>query len=260
MKIFDLHQGTTPLLISLPHNGTVIPEAIQRRLTDLGLRMVDTDWQVDRLYDFAQALGASILKPTYSRYVIDLNRAPDGALLYPGQNETGLLPTLAFSGAPLYRPGDEPSAAEIPSRIAAYWQPYHQALQSEIARIKQQHGRVLLWDGHSIRSRVPMFFDGQLPDLNLGTAAGRSCAAPLAARLSAVLQGQSTYSVAINGRFKGGYITRHYGCPEQSVDAVQLEIAQVNYMDEDSYDYLPDRAAALQRVLRQLLLVFGSNS
>jgi len=260
MKTFYLHRGSSPLLISLPHNGTAIPEALRQRLSDAGLRVADTDWRVDQLYDFAHELGASILQPVYSRYLVDLNRPPDGGLLYPGQNETGLLPTLAFSGAALYRPGAEPSAEEAPARIANYWQPYHQALQAEIARIKQQHGRVRLWDGHSIRSRVPMFFDGQLPDLNLGTANGSSCAASLSARLSAVLQTQSTYRVAINGRFKGGYITRHYGCPAQSVDAVQMEIAQVNYLDEDSFEYLPECAAALQRVLRQLLLVFVADA
>jgi N-formylglutamate deformylase len=253
MAIFTLHQGSAPLLISLPHNGIEIPEAIRARMTAAGRRVADTDWHVDRLYAFARELGASIIVPSHSRYVVDLNRPRDGQALYPGRRETGLVPTISFADEDLYVDGAAPTADEIAARVAAYWQPYHDALAAEIARLRDAHGRVVLWDGHSIRSHVPMLFDGRLPDLNLGTAAGESCDAALRDRLAAILAAEPRYSHAVDGRFKGGYITRHYGQPARGVHAVQMEIAQCNYMDEDRFDYLPERAAMLQPVLMRLL-------
>jgi N-formylglutamate deformylase len=250
---FTLHRGTAPLLISLPHDGMALPDDIAARLVPAARRVPDTDWHVSRLYAFARELGASILVPKYSRYVVDLNRPPDDVSLYPGQNTTGLCPSVQFSGEPVYLPGTEPAPAEVERRVERYWRPYHAALAAEIARIKAAHGRVVLWEGHSIRSVVPFLFEGRLPDFNLGTAGGASCAPALQQRLEGVLAGQKNYSFIVNGRFKGGYITRHYAAPSERVDAVQLELAQLSYMDEDSFDYLAERAAPTQVLIRALL-------
>ena len=225
MDTYTLHQGTAPLFISLPHNGTQVPDDIAARLTPEARRVPDTDWHVAEWYDFARALGASIIVPVYSR----------------------------FSGDPVYLPGQDPAPDEIAARVDAYWRPYHQALQQELARVREIHGRAVLWEGHSIRSEVPFLFEGRLPDFNLGTAAGASCSPALQQALEAVLASQSDYSFVVNGRFRGGYITRHYADPAHQVQAVQLELAQHTYMDEDSFDYLPGRAAPTQALIRRLL-------
>jgi N-formylglutamate deformylase len=201
----------------------------------------------------ARDLGASVIVPHHSRYVIDLNRPPDDTSLYPGQNTTGLCPIVQFSGEPVYLPGQEPTRDEILARVERYWRPYHDALAGAIARIKALHGRVVLWDGHSIRSMVPFLFEGRLPDFNLGTANGASCSPQLQQRLTRVLDAQEDYSFVVNGRFKGGYITRHYGNADAGVDAVQLELAQRTYMDEDTFVYDDTRAASVQKVIRALL-------
>ena len=253
MDLFTLHRGDAPLLVSLPHDGSHIPDVLAARMAPQARRAPDTDWHVSRLYAFARDLGASVIAPTHSRYVVDLNRPPDDVSLYPGQNTTGLCPTTRFDGEPVYLPGQDPSADEVRSRVATYWKPYHGALQDELARLQAVHGRVLLWEGHSIRAVVPFLFEGRLPDLNVGTAAGASCAPATQARLEAVLGAQQDYTWVANGRFKGGYITRHYGMPDAGVEAVQLELAQLNYMDEDSFQYDETRAARLQSVLRRLL-------
>lgn len=253
MDTYTLHAGTAPLLVSLPHDGTGLPDDIAARLTDSARRLPDTDWHVSRLYDIARALGASILVPRYSRYVVDLNRPPDDTSLYPGQNTTGLCPVVQFSGEPVYREGEQPDAAEIAARVDTYWRPYHDTLDAELQRIRGEHGRAVLWEGHSIRGTLPFLFEGALPALNLGTAAGSSCTPALQQRLADVLAGQGDYTHVVNGRFKGGYITRHYGAPDIGVDAVQLEIAQHAYMDEDSFEYLPERAEKLQALIRRLL-------
>jgi len=258
MEHFTLHRGSAPLLVSLPHDGTAIPDEIAARMTREALRVPDTDWHVGLLYAFAKELGASIIVPRWSRYVVDLNRPPDGHALYPGRSETGLVPFNTFANDPVYQHGAEPDTQEITARVDAFWRPYHAALQQELHRLRDAHGRVVLWDGHSIRSRVPLFFDGQLPDFNLGTANGGSCSPALQARLSGILHelaspASSTYSHVVNGRFKGGHITRHYGKPAENIEAVQLELAQCTYMDEDSFEYRPERAAGPQRVIRALL-------
>ena len=250
---YTLHRGTSPLFVSLPHDGTRLPDDIAARLTDTARRVPDTDWHVAQLYAFAHELGASMIVPNYSRYVVDLNRPRDDTSLYPGQNTTGLCPLTAFSGEPIYLPGQEPTQNEIAARIETYWHPYHVALAEEIARIREAHGRVVLWEGHSIRSVVPFLFDGRLPDLNIGTADGASCSAGLQKRLVNVLEAQRDYTFVMNGRFKGGYITRHYGKPVQGVDAIQLELAQLNYMDEDMFEYDAGKAARLQPLIRKLL-------
>ena len=253
MSICTLHRGTAPLLISLPHDGSEIASDIAGRLTPAARRVPDTDWHVSRLYAFARELGASILVPRFSRYVVDLNRPPDDVSLYPGQNTTGLCPVVQFSGEPVYLPGQEPGPDDIAARVRTYWEPYHATLQQELARLRAEHGRVVLWEGHSIRSVVPFLFDGRLPDFNVGTAGGASCTPALQARLDAVLSAQSRYSYVINGRFKGGYITRQYGRPADGIEAIQLELAQLNYMDEDDFSYLPQRAEPTAAVIRRLL-------
>jgi len=253
MEIYTLHRGSAPLFVSLPHDGTSIPDDIAGRMTESAGRVPDTDWHVSRLYAFARDLGASVIVPRYSRYVVDLNRPPDDTSLYPGQNTTGLCPSVQFSGEPVYLPGQEPSPGEVASRVERFWNPYHDALRGELARVRAQHGRAVLWEGHSIRSVVPFLFDGRLPDINLGTSGGASCSRQLQERLVGVLEAQSGYSFVVNGRFKGGFITRNYGRPAESVEAVQLELAQLNYMDEDSFAYIDSRAVNLQRTIRALL-------
>ena len=253
MEICTLHRGTAPLLVSLPHDGTHVPPAIAARLTDAARAVPDTDWFVSRLYAFARELGASVLVPSHSRYVVDLNRPPDDVSLYPGQNTTGLCPATRFDGGPVYRDGAEPDAAEVGDRVRLYWQPYHDALRTELDRLRAAHGRVVLWEGHSIRSVVPFLFEGRLPRLNLGTAGGASCSPALQARLEEELAVQHDHDWVANGRFKGGYITRHYGAPADGVDAVQLEIAQDAYLDEATGVWDDARAARLQPLLATLL-------
>jgi N-formylglutamate deformylase len=254
MQDYTLIEGTAPLLVSLPHDGTALPEALATRMSAAARRVPDTDWHVSTLYAFARDLGASLLVPHWSRYVADLNRDPAGHALYPGRSETSLTPVTTFAGEAIYADGDEPGAKEIVLRRELYWQPYHDTLQAELARMRGRHPRVVLWDGHSIRSRVPMFFDGQLPDFSLGTADGTSCSPALQERLTGVLRARGEpCSHVVNGRFKGGYITRHYGRPGDGVEAVQLELAQRTYMDEDNFEYLPVRAAPVQDIIRALL-------
>ncbi|CAN5666727.1 N-formylglutamate deformylase [soil metagenome] len=253
MKVFTLHRGSAPLLVSVPHDGTFLPDDIAERLTDSARRVPDTDWHVARLYAVARELGASMLVPTHSRYVIDLNRSEDDVSLYPGQNTTGLCPTVQFNGEPVYRIGQEPGEAEVRARVERYWRPYHAALRAELERLHAAHGRVVLWEGHTIKGRLPFLVEGRLPDLNLGTAGGASCSPALQARLDSVLAAQDTYDWVANGRFKGGHITRHYGNPGAGIEAVQLEVSQRCYMDEDSFQYDEVKAARLQGVTRRLL-------
>lgn len=251
---FLFHQGTQPLLISMPHVGTYLPPALAARLTPAAREIHDTDWHLDRLYAFALGLGASILQATHSRYVIDLNRPPDGASLYPGQSVTGLCPVDSFDGAPIYADGVGPSAVEIDQRRETVWRPYHTQLAAELARIRALHGVAVLWDAHSIRSVVPRFFEGRLPDFNLGTADGASCDPVLAQQLLAIAQAAPGYTAVLNGRFKGGHITRHYGQPAQQVHAVQLEMAQCTYMQETMpFAYQDDVARRVQTPLKAML-------
>ena len=253
--ICTLHRGTAPLLISVPHDGALIPEALAMRMHVHARTAADTDWHVARLYDFARdALGASMIVPRYSRYVVDLNRPPDDTSLYPGQNTTGLCPARSFDGRDIYLPDQAPTDNEVNGRVTRYWQPYHATLAAELARLRALHGRVLLWEAHSIRGDgLPFLFEGRLPDLNLGTAGGASCGADVQSRLQATLANQSRYDWVVNGRFKGGYITRHYGAPQAGVDAVQLEISQRSYMDEETGVFDEARAAQLQALLQHLL-------
>lgn len=252
--VFSLQRGSLPLLISIPHLGTRIPDDIAATMTPVAQRVDDCDWHLDRLYAFAARLGASILAPVYARYVIDLNRPPDGANLYPGQDTTGLLPVDTFDKEPLYRDGHLPTDAEVARRRALYWQPYHTALADELAALKAQHGKVLLWEAHSIRSQVPRFFDGRLPDFNFGTSNGASAVPGLADELAAIVEQHGAYTAIGNGRFKGGYITRQYGQPEQGVHAVQLELSQITYMQEQMpYAYDDALASRVEPLLETLV-------
>ncbi|MBI1623246.1 N-formylglutamate deformylase [Comamonas sp. EJ-4] len=255
MPSFLFHQGHAPLLVSMPHAGTHVPGDIAAKLTPEGREVHDTDWHMPALYDFAKALGASILVATHSRYVIDLNRSLDEASLYPGQSVTGLCPVDGFDSKPLYASkAGEPDDAEIARRRELYWQPYHAQLRAELDRIKRLHGVAMLWDAHSIRSVLPRFFEGKLPDMNLGTADGKSCDAALAQELLDIAQQSPGHTSVLNGRFKGGYITRHYGQPEQGFHAVQLEMTQSSYMQEQMpFDYLPETAARIQPTMQRLL-------
>jgi N-formylglutamate deformylase len=241
----------------MPHVGTYLPPELAARMTDSGRLVADTDWHVDRLYDFLDSLAASVLHPTHSRYVVDLNRPPDGANLYPGQDTTALVPLDTFARAPIYRPGEAPDQRELAERVAQYWRPYHAALQHELERIHAAHGYALLWDAHSIASELPRFFSGRLPDLNFGTAAGAACAPAIEAAVFEEGRRSAGYSAVLNGRFKGGYITRAYGNPAQRVHAIQLELSQRTYMDElPPFEFREDLAGRLRPALRRFLRAF----
>jgi N-formylglutamate deformylase len=253
-KTFGLKRGRAPLLISIPHAGTFLPPDIAASLTDAAAALPDTDWHLERLYDFIDRLDASVIVATHSRYAIDLNRPRDDTSLYPGQDTTALCPVDTFDREALYCSGKQPDAAEIQRRIDRYWEPYHAALKSELARLRERHGRVVLWDAHSIRSVLPRFFEGRLPDLNLGSAGGTACDQSVAQLLLRIAQRDPRYNAVLDGRFKGGYITRRYGRPAEGVHAIQLELAQLTYMHEE-YPYTLDesRAAGLRPVLIEML-------
>ena len=254
---FTLAAGTGPLLVSMPHVGTAIPDDLREHYVPRALDVEDTDWHLHRLYDFLVPLGASVLRPRYSRYVIDLNRPPDDAPMYPGASNTELCATRFFTGEPLYREGCEPKPEERLRRREIYWQPYHDALRAELDRIKARHGFALLWDAHSIRSRIPWLFEGRLPDLNIGTASGASAHLAIERAVAAAADAASRHagvSHVVNGRFKGGYITRHYGRPAADVHAVQLEMCQLLYMGESPpYAYDEAVAVAIRPVVRDML-------
>jgi N-formylglutamate deformylase len=252
--VFTLHPGDTPLLVSLPHVGTRIPATLRDRLVPRALNVEDTDWHLAPLYDFVRAMGASLIVPQHSRYVIDLNRPPENTPMYAGANNTELCPTRFFTGEALYRAGQEPDDTDITGRCETYWQPYHQALKTELARIKARHGHAILFDGHSIKSALPWLFDGQLPDLNLGTVHGASCAPGLRTALAGVLASQGGFTHVVDGRFKGGYITRHHGRPLEGIHAAQLEMCWRCYMPEEPpFAIDPTRANQVLPVLRALV-------
>ena len=255
MRLWDLHRGNAPLVVDVPHAGTCIPDALALRMTAAARTVADTDWHVEKLYAFARDAGVTLLAATHSRYVVDLNRDPSGAALYPGADNTELCPTRTFANEPIYADGEMPGAGEIEARGRAFFAPYHAALQAELDRVRALHGYAVLLDGHSIRAEVPRFFAGRLPDLNLGTADGASCDAALAAVAAGALAEDAAFSQVVNGRFKGGYVTRHYGRPEHGVHALQLEMAQCAYMDEaPPFRWDAGRANALAGVLERLVV------
>jgi N-formylglutamate amidohydrolase len=254
MKLCDLLRGEAPLVIDIPHAGTHVPPALATRFTPAARTVPDTDWHVEKLFAFARDLGATLVVATHSRFVVDLNRDPSGAALYPGADNTELCPTRTFANEALYAGGVGPDAAEVAARRAEYYDPYHAVLAAELDRVRARHGHAILLDGHSIRSEVPRFFAGRLPDLNLGTADGASCAPSVQAAADAVLAGAGDFTSVVNGRFKGGYVTRHYGEPLRGVHALQLEIAQACYMDEaPPFPWDQRRAALLIGLLERLV-------
>ncbi len=252
--VYRFVRGGSPLIVSVPHVGTALPPSLLHQLTTVARGLPDTDWYVDRLYDFVLERGASMLAAHFSRYVVDLNRPPDDTALYPGRLSTGLCPLRTFAGEPLYRDATHALRGwELQQRRRHYWRPYHEALAAAIADVHRRRGCVLLLDAHSVRSRVPRLFSGRLPDINLGTHNGRSCDARLVRPILEILAAQSRFSFVLNGRFKGGYITRHYGAPAAGVHALQIELAQAAYMDEAARVYEDSRAAALKALLAQLV-------
>jgi N-formylglutamate deformylase len=251
---FTLEPGNSPLLVSVPHAGRELPGWLRPRLVARAAALEDTDWHLETLYRFVLGEGAGLIAPRYSRFVIDLNRPPDNQPMYAGANNTELCPTRFFTGDPIYLPGEAPAAPEIQTRLDEYWRPYHQALSTELARIKAIHGYAILFDGHSIKSQLPWLFDGQLPDLNLGTAAGMSCASGLRHSLKQCLNEQKHYSIAIDQRFKGGFITRSFGQPALGIHAVQLEMCWRCYMSESApFQLDASRIQRLQPVLSSLV-------
>lgn len=251
--VCNVTRGTIPLVISIPHGGELLPEAFAAQMTDVARVRADTDWHLATLYAFAREQGASVVAANYSRYVIDVNRPADGAALYQGQTTTALCPTDTFIGEPLYADPAAPSPEEVAARVREYWQPYHRALADEIARLRALHGHVLLWEAHSIAGVLPRLFEGRLPDLNIGTNSGASCAPALREAVIAATK-KGPFGWVADDRFRGGHITRFYGRPEQGVHAVQLEMVQAVYMDETApFGYRPDLAEKLLPTLRDMV-------
>src|SRR5215469_883318 len=256
----DVTRGKSPLIVSLPHAGNDIPESIESKFVSPWLARRDADWWIDRLYDLAPTLGATVVRTHISRSVIDCNRDPSGKSLYPGQNTTELCPTTTFDGEPLYLSGKAPSETDIAARRSQFFDPYHAMIAAEIARLRDTYPRIVLFDAHSIRSRIPRLFDGELPNFNIGTNSGASCSGELTSGIERAC-GDSNFSRVTNGRFKGGWTTRHYGKPDNGVHAVQLELAMRGYMEEPDEPapenwppaYDAERAAPMRQVLKRIL-------
>lgn len=255
-----VRQGGSPLLLSVPHAGTELPGEVASQLRDPVKALEDTDWHVDRLYAFGEEMDATIVRTRLSRIVIDVNRDPSGASLYPGQATTGLVPVVSFAGEPLYRDGQEPDEAEVARRRARAFDPYHAVLEEQIRRLRAAHPRIVLYDCHSIRSRVPRLFDGELPVFNIGTN-GRTSADPVLVEAVIAATAALGETFVVDGRFRGGWITRHHGRPRSGVHAVQMELSQIYYMDEDRpdsleaalEDRLPKAAAGLRTILEAVM-------
>ena len=246
--------GNSPLLLAQPHGGTEVPEDILKRLNANGQALADTDWHITRLYA-GLIDDVTVVSTPVHRYVIDANRNPSDESLYPGQNTTGLCPLTTFDGEPIYLDGEEPDEDEIRLRQQQFHQPYHDALKEQIERLRQKHGVVILYDCHSIRSVVPYLFEGKLPDFNIGTNNGVTCDLNYQSAIEKICSAHQHYTLASNGRFKGGWTTRQYGKPEAGVHAIQMELAQCNYMQESApWNYDMAKAESLRVVLRQLLL------
>lgn len=254
-NIFTFREGDSPLLVSIPHDGRQLAPGQADRMTKEGRQLPDTDWHVRKLYDFAADLGASVIAANYSRYVVDLNRGTDDQALYEDQVSTGLFADKTFSGKEIYISGETVSSQEQQQRISAYWRPYHERIATTLVKLRQKHGYALLWDAHSIAGEVPKLFPGVLPDLNFGSNDGASCGAEIVAAVMRTAE-ESDYSVVLNERFRGGFITRQYGAPDGGIHAVQLELSQRNYMDEKTLSYDDERAVKLADSIRSMMSAF----
>lgn len=243
MSVVEVHQGTSPVILGLPHTGTDVPDDIAARLNENGTRLADTDWHIHRLYD-GLLDGATTVRATFHRYCIDANRDPDGASLYPGQNTTSLIPETDFDGVAIWKKGEEPTAGDIEGRLNRFHKPYHDALATEIERVKKIHGIAILYDCHSIRSYIPFLFEDVLPDFNIGTDMGRTCSAEIEAIAVDVTNKAEGYTSILNGRFKGGWTTRHYGKPENRVHAIQMELAQKTHLVSEDLPFAYDEGKA----------------
>ncbi|MCF6300525.1 MAG: N-formylglutamate deformylase [Proteobacteria bacterium] len=246
-KDYLFHHRNSPILISIPHDGSFIPESALKNMHEFAHNTPDRDIFVAQLFSFAKDFDISVLKTHISRYVIDMNRPADDSSLYPGMSTTNLCPTTSFDNEKLYT--KEPTPENIQQRITQYWQPYHQIIKDKLAVIKEQHGYAILIDAHSIKSHVERFFTGQLPDINIGTNSGKSCSKAIEDKILTVLKSQNKFSFVFNQRFKGGYITRNYGNPKNNIHAIQIELSQINYLDESNNRYLPDNTESLKTVL-----------
>lgn len=254
MTVFEVHRGTSPVILALPHTGTVVPAEIWERLNDNGRLLADTDWHIERLYD-GLLDGATSVRARFHRYVIDANRDPNGVSLYPGQNTTGLIPATDFDGKPIWKQGEAPTQADIAARLAGFHAPYHAALAAEIARVKAIHGIAVVYDCHSIRSHISFLFEGKLPDFNVGTDMGRTCASDFETGVYGLAQSAEGYTSILNGRFKGGWTTRHYGRPTNGVHAIQMELAQSTHLQTETppFAYDDEKAKRLRIRLRDIL-------
>jgi N-formylglutamate deformylase len=254
MNMVETTRGSSPIILGFPHTGTFVPADIQERLNDNGRLLADTDWHIDRLYSDLLP-NVTTVRAVFHRYVIDANRDPQGVSLYPGQNTTALIPETDFDGKPIWRSGERPTEADTRARLATYHAPYHQALVQEIERVHAEHGLCILYDCHSIRSHIPFLFQGKLPDFNIGTNEGKSCSAEIASAVGRIVFAARGYDAVINGRFKGGWTTRHYGNPDKGVHAIQMELTQSSHLATEAppFDYDEGKAERLRRHLRDIL-------
>jgi formiminoglutamase len=254
MTPVDVHQGASPVILGLPHTGTFVPAEIFERLNEQGKLLTDTDWHVDRLYD-GLLPGVTTVRATFHRYVIDANRDPSGQSLYPGQNTTGLVPVTDFDDRPIWREGAAPTDTDVAERLNAFHRPYHAALAAEIARVRALHGVAVLYDCHSIRSVCPFLFQGRLPDFNIGTNNGQTCAPALETAVADICAAADGFSHVVNGRFRGGWTTRHYGKPADKVHAIQMELTQASHLasEDPPFNYDPGKAGQLQVHLKEIL-------
>lgn len=253
MNPVEVIHGDGPVVLAMPHTGLFLPDDIGEALNEVGQALTDTDWNVDRLYE-GLLPGATVVRATFHRYAIDPNRDPSGADLYPGQNTTGLCPLTDFDGRPLYRQGREPDPAEIERRRVAFSAPYHAALAAGLDRVRERHGIAVLYDCHSIRSEIPFLFEGRLPDFNIGSNNGTTCAPALEAAVHEICDRAEGYRTVLNGRFRGGWTTRHYGRPDAGIHAIQMELAQSTYMDEaPPWTWRADRADRVRAILGRVL-------
>ena len=254
MEMVELNRGSSPVILGFPHTGTHVPDDIRAKLNETGRKLTDTDWHIHELY---QGLlpDATTVRATFHRYCLDANRDPSGTSLYPGQNTTGLIPLTDFDNRPLWIEGKEPDETETVERVLRFHRPYHAALAAEIERVKAKHGVAVLYDCHSIRSVCPFLFEGKLPDFNIGTDNGKTCDPLMEQEVSAICAAAEGYTSVTNGRFRGGWTTRHYGQPKDGVHAIQMELTQATHLKSETlpFDYDVEKAARLRKVLQQIL-------